>query len=103
MSSTTLFLKRLYKPIGLATFPKNMLLRPMVLQHFPQNVAQTIGFTTFPQQHLLKHFTVVISQINVAKTNVSSNMILGNVVEPLSLATFCSETLRNPNGFSNMF
>ena len=40
--------------IGFATFPKAMLLEPLVLQHYETTVIKTIGFTTFPKLMIVK-------------------------------------------------
>ena len=72
-----------------------MLLKRLVLQHFQNNVAKTIGFTTFSNKikQMLKGLTVDISKKNVAEINGFSNIVFVNVVKPLFLATLFSDLL----------
>ena len=70
-----------------------MLLKPLVYSISKNNVAKTIGFTTCPKKQLLNGFTVDISQINGAGTNVFNNNVFVSVVKPLVLVTLFLELL----------
>ena len=67
-----------------------MLLKPLVLQYFQNNVAKTNGFTIVSKKHLLKGLTVDISKNNVAGINGFSNIVFVNVV-----CRFLSKTVEN--------
>ena len=98
------------KIIGFTTLPKTILLQPLVLQHCPKqfccnhwfynisktNVANTIVFSTCSKQTLLSHLTVDISKTNDAETNGFSNIVFGNVVKTLVLATVVFEDVVKP-------
>ena len=60
---------------------------------FKHGVAETIGFTIFSKIMLLKHLTVDMFKINVAKTGGFSNIMFGNVVKAIGVATLCWQML----------
>ena len=67
-----------------STFPKTMLPNPSILHLFSNNVAEII---------CKKKKTVGNFDINIARTNGFSNIVLGNVVQPMVFATLFSKMM----------
>ena len=65
----------------------------MCYNNSKNNNTKTIGFTTGSKQQLLKYLTDDISKNNAAKTNGDSNIVVGNVIKPIVLATLFSYML----------
>ena len=75
------------------TRPKQMLLKPLFLQHFQKIQLRKPTVSQHFQPKMLKPLIVDIYKSNVARTIGFSNIILRNVVKSVGLATLFWELL----------